>query len=202
MSSKETAEAILMVIKRLFKWLFFILLATLLVFLAIYAYTKIEEHYKNRPKFVAELKGVHLGEKFQDFMFRNAGFVIDTARKKTNDVIYYGNNEKSLTVAISDNKVVRVIYGCMDKLEYTSINGIECRSSGDSILSKYDSKVRVQCIKDRSNSDYLIYRVYDAVGFGIRYHVVSNEVMAFDIAAQGELTKLDGFMNTNWTSCE
>lgn len=203
MSSKETAEAILMVIKKIGKWLFFAVLAIALIGLAFYAYGKIEEYYKNRPKVVSSLVGIELGEKFQDFMFRNAGFVIDVDNeKKSIDVVYYRNKEKSTTVAIGNNKVVRVIYGCLEKYDYMSINGIDCRSSGDEIMNKYDKEIRVQCLKDKSDANYLSYRVYDAIEFGIRYHILSNEVLAFDISNQAELGNLDGLMNRKWTACE
>ena len=203
MSSKETAEAILIVIKRLGKWIALFALALVLIFLALYAYNKVDEYYKNRPQLVKSLKGIELGEKFQTFMFRNAGFVLDSDRnKKATDVIYYDNKEKSTAVAIEDNKVVRVLYGCMEKFEYSSVNGIDCRSTGDGVFDKYEKDIRVQCLRDKGDGNYLNYRVYDAVVFGIRYHVVSNEVVAFDIATPVELKNSEGFMNKKWTACE
>lgn len=203
MSSKETAEAILIVVKRLGKWLALLVSLLLLIFLALYAYIKVEEYYKNLPQLVKSLAGIELDEKFQNFMFRNAGFVLDADRnKKTTDVIYYDNKEKSTAVAIRDNKVVRVLYGCMEKFEYTSVNGIDCRSTGDGVFVKYEKDIRVQCQRDKGDSNYLNYRVYDAIKFGIRYHVVSNEVVAFDIATPAELQNSDGFINKKWTACE
>jgi hypothetical protein len=203
MSAKDTAEAILIVIKRIGKWIAYFAVAIVLIFLVFYAYNKIEEYYQNRPQLVRSIKGIDLDEKFHDFMFRNAGFVLDADRnKKANGVVYYDNKEKSTTVAIEDAKVVRVIYGCTEKFEYTSINGIDCRSSGDSVFVKYDKEIRVQCLKDRADGNFLNYRVYDAIKFGVRYHVVSNEVVAFDIANPAEFNNSEGFMNKKWTACE
>lgn len=203
MSSKETAEAILMVIKRIGKWIAVTVLAILLIYLAIYAYNKVEEHYQNRPKITESLNGIELGEKFQDFMFRNAGFILDVDRnKKTSDVVYYDNKEKFLTVKIAGSKVVGVLYACMEKYEYTSINGIDCRSSGDNVFKKFDKEIRVQCLKDKSDNNYLNYRVYDAIKYGVRYHVVSNAVVAFDIANSNDFKDAGGFMNKNWSACE
>ncbi len=203
MSSKETAEAIIIVLKRLMKWFFAFAVFFLLVIISFYGYSQIDAYYKNRPQIVQSLKGIELGEKFKDFMFRNAGFVLDVDRnKRVADVIYYDNQEKSIAVAIGDNRVVRVLYGCMEKFENTSINGIECRSSGDSVFMKYDKAIRVQCLRDKNDSNYLNYRVYDSVKFGVRYHVVSNEVVAFDVASPSDFEKLEGFMNAKWTECE
>lgn len=203
MSSKETAEAILMVIKRIGKWIAVTALALLLLYLAFYTYNKVEDYYQNRPKIVESLKGIELGEKYSDFMFRNAGFIMDVERNKKNiDVVYYDNKEKSLSIAFADNKVVRVLYQCMDKNEYTSINGIDCRSSGDNVFKKYEKEIRVQCLKDKSNSSHVYYRVYDAINYGVRYHVVSNEVVAIDVNNPNDFKKADGYLNINWTSCE
>jgi hypothetical protein len=203
MSSKETAEAILIVIKRIGKWIAVTVLALLLIFFVIYVYNKVEEYYKNRPQIVGRINGIELGERFQDFMFRNAGFILDADRnKKTTEVVYYDNKEKSTTVGIVGNKVVRVLYGCMEKYEYTSINGIDCHSSGDSVFNKFDKEIRVQCLKDKSDSNYLNYRVYDSIKYGVRYHVVSNEVVALDIANSNEFKNTDGFINEKWSVCE
>jgi hypothetical protein len=203
MSSKETAEAILIVIKRIGKWIAATILAILLFYLALYAYNKVEEYYQNRPKIVESLKGIGLGEKYSDFMFRNAGFILDVDRNKRNtDITYYENKEKSLTVAIVDGKVVRILYACNDKSEFISINGINCRSSGDDVFKKFDREILVQCLKDKSNSSHVSYRVYDAINYGVRYHVVSNEVIAIDVNNPNEFKKTDGYLYKNWSSCE
>jgi hypothetical protein len=203
MSSKETAEAIFIVLKRVMKWVGALALIFVLIVMSFYGYSELDAYYKNRPQLVKNLKGIELGEKFQTFMFRNAGFVLDSDRnKKATDVIYYDNKEKSTAVAIEDNKVVRVLYGCMEKFEYSSVNGIDCRSTGDGVFDKYEKDIRVQCLRDKGDGNYLNYRVYDAVAFGIRYHVVSNEVVAFDIATPAELKNSEGFMNKKWTACE
>lgn len=203
MSSKETAEAILLVFKKLGKWILIALLVLMLLFLGLFAYDRIESYYKNRPQVVVKLKGIELGERFEDFMFRNSGFVLDEERnQKASQQVFYENKDKSTFVRIESGKVIRVVYKCTGERDYTNVNGIECGASGDEVLSKYDKKVNVKCLKDKSSSDYLKYRVYDAMEFGVRYHVVANEIVAFDVASAVEISKLDGHMNTNWTSCE
>ncbi len=203
MSTKEAAEAIIIVIKRMGKWILLIFLFLFLVFLVFWAYSKIESYYQNRPQVVGGLKGIALGEKFQDFMFRNSGFVLDgDVNKKIDDVIYYHNKEKSVTVRVDDDKVVRVLYACLEKYDSTEVNGIDCGSLGDKILDNYGKEIQVQCLKQKSDESYLKYRVYDAVKYGIRYHVVSNQVIAFDVSSPAELGNLEGFMRKKWTTCE
>lgn len=203
MSSKETAEAILLVIKKIGKWILLASLFLISIFLVLLAYSKIETHYQNRPKVVGSLKGIALGERFQDFMFRNSGFAIDVdANKKVDDTPYYRNKEKSITVKVDDDKVVRVLYACVEKYDSTEVNGIDCGSLGDKILENYGKEIQVQCLKQKSDESYLKYRVYDSIKYGIRYHVVSNEVIAFDISSPAELDNLEGFMRKNWTACE
>jgi hypothetical protein len=200
MSANETAEAILIVLKKIGKWLAVAVAALLLIYLAFYAYVKIEDHYENRPKLITSLNGIELGERFQDFMFRNAGFALDEDRKT--DIVYFRNKEKSTTVAIADNKVARILYACKEEYDYKSVNGIDCRSSGDDVFRKYDKEIRVQCLKDKSDSNYMNYRVYEAIKYGVRYHVVSNEVVAFDVVGSNELENTDGFINKNWSVCQ
>jgi hypothetical protein len=202
MSSKETAEAILLVIKRIGKWIFLFSLVLFLLGLLFLAYTRIENYYQNLPQVVDKLKGISLGEKFEDFMFRNPGFVAEVERnKKSNDQSFYENKDKSTLVRIKDNKVERILYKCLGENDYTDVNGVRCRASGDDIFIKHEKKVTVKCLRDKSSADYLRYRVYDVFEFGIRYHVVGNEIVAFDVANSVELNNLESSMNSNWASC-
>lgn len=200
MSAKETAEAILIVLKKIGKWiLILVLIVSFLVSLFI-AYVKLNEYLENRPKVINQLKDINLGEKFSDFMFKNPGFIQikDVENSEANEE-NYENKNSSLTVAFIDKLVTQVTYICKSSYEYTSINGIVCGSSGDLILDKYGKDVRVQCLKDKSDKNYTSYRVYDVVKYGIRQHVVSNVVQAFMIASPKDL---EGYTGINWTSCE
>ncbi len=200
MSSKETAEVILIVFKKIGKWiLIFILFISLALSLFI-AYDKLNQYFKNRPEIVSQLKEIKLGDKFSDLMFKNPGFV-----RVENDEIakfneeYYENKNTSLTVTIKDKLVSQVNYICKESSEYTSINGISCGSSGDLILEKYGNDVRVQCLKNKSDKFYASYRVYDVVRYGVRHHVVSNSIKGFMIVGANDLV---GYTGINWTTCE
>jgi len=77
MEKNERAEAILIVIKRISKWILLSVLglATLALFvgLGIYMY----KEWEDRPKVVLELKGIAIGEKLNDVLFRNPGLKLD-----------------------------------------------------------------------------------------------------------------------------
>ena len=202
MSSKETADAILIVFKKVGKWIVVFSFILLLIFFAIHAQNKIRDYYQNRPQIVDSLKGIELGEKFQDFMFRNEGFVLKMDEKKSDDVRNYSNKEKSLTVRVEDDKVVRVVYQCNEDYDSFDLNGIDCGSVGDKVLEKYGKELHANCLKEKTNDDYLKYRVYDAVKYGVRYHIISNKVRAFDISNPAVLGNPEGFMMKKfWTSC-
>lgn len=202
MSSKETADAILIVIKKVGKWIVIFAFILLLIFLALHAQNKIRDYYQNRPQIVDSLKGVKLGEKFQDFMFRNEGFALEADEKKIDAVRNYSNKEKSLTVRVEDDKVVRVVYQCNEKYDSFDLNGIDCGSVGDTVLEKYGKELHTNCLKEKNNDDYLKYRVYDAVKYGVRYHIISNKVRAFDISNPAVLGNPEGFMMKKfWTPC-
>lgn len=203
MSSKETAEAILLVIKKIGKWIFIAAMILLFLFLIFIGYSKVESYYQNRPQIVDKIKGIKLGERFDDFMFRNSGFVFNEERnKKANQPVFYENKDKSTLVRIENGTVIRILYKCSGVSDYTEVNGVVCGASGDEVFSKYEKGVNVKCLKDKSSDDYLKYRVYDAVKFGVRYHVVANEIVAFDIANPVEINNLEANMNSNWASCE
>ena len=203
MSSKETAEAILIVLRKVGKWIALSALALVSIFLGFYAYTQIEEHYKNRPQIVMSLKGIELEMKFQEFMFRHEGFVLDVVKNKdAKDITYYKNKEKFTTVGINNSKVVYVSFSCSEGYEYTSVNGISCDTSGDIVLDKYENSIRVQCLKNKNDENYLRLRIYDSEKFGIRHYLLSNKVLAFVIASPAELSNNESFINRNWTACE
>ena len=200
MSTNESAEAVIIVLKRIGKWILFASLSMVAMLLLVIAYEQINLYIQNRPKVVNELKGIVIGEKFSDFMFKNPNYSeAKESPKIGNGETYYENLKERLGVVIKDYFVSEVTYICNDSYEYTSVNGISCDSLGDSILEKYGSDVRVQCLKNKSDKDYTSYRVYDAVKFGVRHHVFSNHVKAFHIVKHEELKDATG---VKWGSCE
>ena len=201
MSSKETADAILIVFKKLGKWIVVFAFILALIFFVLYAFKKIEDYYQNRPQIIESLQGIKLGEKFQDFMFRNADFILDMDEKKSDDIRHYSNKEKSITVRVEDVKVVRVVYKCNEKYDSFELNGIDCGLVGDKVLEKYGKELHTHCLKEKNNDDYLKYRVYDAIKYGVRYHIISNKVRAFDISNPASFGSAEGFMMKSWTPC-
>lgn len=200
MSANETAEAIIIVIKRLAKWIIIGLLLIALLVGLIIGYFQVEYYYKNRPQSVTSIKGISLGDKLSDALFKNPGFSIDEAASKEDGWgIVYENRESRVYFRVMDGKIFTAGYFCKSEYEYTTINGISCGDTGDRLVEKYGNDLRVQCLRDKKDKQYLNYRVYDISRFGIRHLVINNKVAAFDAIPQVELEQATG---KNWGPCD
>ncbi len=200
MSANETAEAIIIVIKRLAKWAFIGLLLIAFFIGLIIGYFQIESYYKNRPQLVTSIKGISLGDKLSDALFKNPGFSIDeAASKKDGESTIYRNKETRVDLDVKDDRIVAVSYFCKSEFDYTSVNGISCHDTGDRLVEKYGNDLKVQCLRDKKDKLYLNYRVYDISRFGIRHHVFNNKVAAFYASMPAELEEATG---VNWGSCD
>jgi hypothetical protein len=169
------------------------------IFLIYSIYEAIRTYINNQPEIVTKLENIEIGQKFEDFMFKNSGFEIDTKERKIEDEIYYSrkaeNQQNYASVTIKDNKVLRVLLQCNDSYDLTTVNGIGCHSYGETIIEKFGQLVNIQCLKDKNNENYLKYRVYDVKKYGVRYHLISNQIIAFSIAPTNDFTHI------NWTNC-
>ena len=186
------------------RWLKFIAISISLIILISligFTYEKITTYLKNKPKLMTEFVNIELNQNFEDFMFRNSGFIIEKSTDKkeneneTDYIRKIDSPQQYTSVTIRDNKVLRIFSHCQDSYDQTSINGIECYASGDMILNKFNDLVNVQCLKDKTNEMYFSLRVYDVEKYGVRYHLVSNRVLAFSINSSNEFKKL------RWTKC-
>lgn len=201
MSANETAEAIWIVIKRIFKWIFLIVLSIALFFGTLIGYEKIKQNYEQMPKLLNKLMDIEIGMKFEDFMFKHPGFALEKDSKVKENVEDYVNEKSSLYVKLIDKMVARVIYACKQEFDISEVSGVLCGSKGDLIFERYGKKVRVQCLKDKNDPQYLTNRVYDIPEYAIRYHVVANEVVAFDVSTANLLGDTNSFVNARWANC-
>lgn len=74
MSAHETAEAILLVIKRIAKWLFFGAMLVTAVITSLYGGKILLIKYEDRPRLVTSIGDVTLGDKLNDVLFRQPDF--------------------------------------------------------------------------------------------------------------------------------
>ena len=91
MKSNETAEAILIVLKTVGKWLLYAALLVLVLGLVFFAYVKLDDYIKNKPKVISEFKNIALGEKLSDVKFKIADLVLhekDDQSVKDDKTIY------------------------------------------------------------------------------------------------------------------
>ena len=205
MSANETAEAILIVIKRLAKWAAYGVLGIVGVgaFIAVsvwgygrYSKISIEQF---RPQVVSSLKGIGIGDRWSDVVFRHGEFLVQKKAKvrKYEDEVDYLNKEKNILVSVRNGLVFSVMYECGADRGSTDLNGVHCGDSGDDILKQFGSKVRVLCGTDDESKMYM--RVYDVVEFGTRFQLIINKVAALIVADKEELRSWVGF---NWDLCK
>ena len=200
MTPSEYSEAALIVIKRLLKWIGWLIGGALAIGFVFALYIGINEWQEKRPQLITLHQGITLGDKYSDFMFKNPGFVVEV--QSDNDSAgeqFYNNDEKRLSVTIRDGIVSGIKYFCNKNSDLLSVNGIRCESSGDEILSKYSNKVRILCKKDKSLEDHLSYRVFDSIAHGVRYLVKSNAVVGFFVVSEKDL---EGYVGKSWVPCE
>ena len=200
MSANERAEAFLMVIKRLAKWVAIGVAGVLALVLIGLGFYDAKDSYDKRPKVVDEFNGIKLGEKVQDFIFKNPEFIIDDDALKFegDDKVFYVNKNKSTYAAVSGGKVVEITYVCRESLDYTDVGEVRCHSSGELIASRFKKDVLIFCLKDKSDSRYAKYRLYKVSKYGVTYHLYSNSVDAFNVESISEAKK--GI--ANWGGCE
>lgn len=190
-------------IKKSLKWLFAISIVFSMLIgiiaLGIYLFYEI----KDKPKIEADLKGVTIGEKISDVLFKSDGYKIVNSIKNENGTlpknneIAYENQSSRLLVRFENNKVESILYNCSQDYEYTVISKISCGDSSEKIKQRFGDDIRVLCHmnKDlRSNS-----RVYDAIDYGIRFHLFYNKVEAITIFRPEKLAQLVGI---NWSKCD
>jgi hypothetical protein len=178
MDSKEKAEVIIIVIKRIAKWILYALGATVLLALVLYGYLTYTSYISNKPKLITGINGIELGNKVSDVLFRETGFKKTILSKKDlfGDVLYE-NLETSTSFRVMDNIVVAVYQLCKVESEYTSLNDISCLSSnGYSISDKYGNDLLIKCSTDKTYAHYIEHRNYIVPKYGIKYILLSNKV--------------------------
>jgi hypothetical protein len=200
MSANERAEAFLLVIKRLAKWAAIGIAGLLMLVLIFYVYTEAKDYYDNRPKVVTEVKGIILGEKLNDVIFKVDGFVLE---KDQTDLAEgesrYANNDLKLYMRVINGRANIISYECKEESDNYSINGIACFSTGESVAEKFGAELRVRCMKDKESERHQKLRVYEVGKFGVRYHLWFNKVRAFTVTAP---SNMDVWSSKNWIECE
>ena len=181
-------------------WIIMKLTISIVTIILIFSiYDAIRSHIKNQPEVITKLENIEIGQKFEDFMFKNSGFEIEKKEIQIEDEIYYSrkaeNQQNYASVTIKNNRVSNIVLQCKEFYDSLTVNGIRCDSYGETIIEKFGHLVHIQCLKDKNNENYLKYRVYDVEKYGVRYYLISNQVIAFGIAP------INDFTNVNWTSC-
>lgn len=215
--------------KKIFLWpLAVVVVLSLVGGIVAYAY----KQYEERPKVPSEFKGIQLGEKFQDAIFKHgkaereeaevaeffARYIVEhesekgtpsfeekaKAYKKAKDALAEAIAKRStdggywfgaVYVNIKNNKIDFIAHNCKnDSYDGTELNGIRCGSTGDEILNKFGSDVRVLCSMEKNG----LRRAYDVVKYGTRYYLDKNTVHQMAIFPPAAL---ESNVGKNWDKC-
>ncbi len=160
------------------------------------------EKWEQRPRVVTSLEGIAVGEKLSDVIFKHGPFEKEEKQadsiRKYQDEEQYRNKDKNLSISVRAGIVGVVYYGCNKETDYTSMNKISCRDSGDKISELFGDKVRILCATKKDEYRQFL-RVYDVVAYGTRYLLWQNEVRTLIIADKKEL---ESFVGVNWDKCD
>lgn len=118
------------------------------------------------------------------------------ASKKVRNGEYWFGSDR---VTIKNNLVADIFYRCDSAIgDFTAVNQIGCGASGDEILAKFGSDVRILCAAKQRDGDGPS-RVYDVIKYGTRYYLTTNSVEAILVATP---STLKSYVGLNWDRCK
>ena len=176
-----------------------------------WVYSSISDYYASKPKVISSLHGLTLGEKFSDVEFK---LPLKKQARQWNpedmieyDVVDQKNREISFD---KNNKLIALGETCTEDKGpnaplFESINGIGCGATSDDIVNRYGKgEVRIQCpskaqLDERKDDKEIKFRVYDAIDYGVRYHLGNNYMFAITITTP---STLKGWSGKNWIPCD
>lgn len=173
-------------------------LGFVVLLVAVIAVVTGHEKWQDRLQVVTALESISLGERMSDVVFRHGQFKQDSSDSETDGSERFVSDEKRMAVYVRAGIVEKVVYICKDEMDYASAGKVFCGKSGETILDRYGSAIRVQCpIKKESDLDH-VRRVYDATDFGVRYFLQQNKVIGFAVMDKQRLAEAVGI---NWIAC-
>lgn len=196
MSANETAEAILIVIRRLFKWGAIGLLGIGAVSTIAWAVMWGYGEWEGRPQLVTQLMGIGIGDKESDVVFKLGEFrQLPRSDKNIREgETVYASDEQRISFAERGGTVFIVQYSCKTDYDYGALNGIRCGDTGEDIFRRFGKAVRVLCSKDGERKSE---RMYDVFELGTRYGLSKNKVELFQVASPESLR-----VSANWVPCK
>jgi len=153
--------------------------------------------YKSNPYEITELYGIKIGDKLSDVLFKNEGIVADNERSDKDylsfkDAFYNVNKQIPTRFFKTTNGLVKEIrIECQKDDVSTEIATIKCNDSGEVILDKFGTDVKILCriINDEKKVKQRIYEVYKyRLRFGLEY----NKVTMFQVS------DVDSFISSSY----
>jgi hypothetical protein len=178
----------------------FIVFLPIILFALIQGYESFNSYLDNKPKKITSLHGVSLGDSLSDVKFK-LGVVFDKEVSGIWESKVYLTDNKNLLYEFSDQDRLKTIgQRCVDEkknsINIQSINGISCNANGDQVLEKYGKEsIRILCHKTSTENS----RAYDAIDYGIRHILDSDQVGLIYIKTPEDLKTLVG---KTWIPCD
>ena len=157
------------------------------------------EKWQARPRVIAAIGPIAVGESWSDVVFKVGKFeqAKDLGATLYEDDARYSHESLPLTVTVRQGHVRYVVYHCTRNAElYGAFNGVRCGDDGNKVTQLFGAGVRVLCQKESDSS--FNFRVYDVVEYGTRFVMSENKVRAIAVAAPRELQAAFGI---NWVPC-
>ena len=191
MKSKEKAEAILMILKRIIFWLFLSFFIVISLFF-LFIYISIPSHKADsQPKTITEINGILLDQSLSDFLFKNDGFkkekLVEQDGKESEKLKAY-SNERYFVVFVNQ-RVDEIHDSCKNLLVGEElVNGVGCNDSLDKIKSVYKDQLKIYCGPEN-------IRVAIPNENKVTYILEKNKVKSIDV-----LNKT--YIDKNWVDCK
>lgn len=208
MSAHETAEAILLVIKRIAKWLFFGALIVMAVIAALYGGKILLEEYEDRPRLVTSIGNVTLGDKLNDVLFREPDFKQDIdyealAKQYGGVQVTPAKPPDWSKFSAEDIKAIRE--GDLRRVSDAGLNLlIAAASKSEGTVSPLDGKVENKSISYTSKSSSRAIQIRDgrvtSIGYPCNERSDYTSVGGIQCGASGEVV-FDRFKNAVKVQC-
>lgn len=168
---------------------------------AVFAgYDFLGKYLESHPRLVDTLQGVRVGEKFSDAVFRMGQFEqVPTGNGGAygDDALYY-QAERRLFLRVREGMIEGIGYSCRPEGEQASVNGIACGDTGEALLKRFGSDLRILCFDDRDQRGLKNQRAYDVPRYGLRYRLYLNQVISLYVTEPARLAVSAG---ERWVEC-
>lgn len=189
--------------RKILKILALMLGSVVLLFALVLGADSLISKYNNRPVLTTEFRGVKVGEKLKDFVFKsgaikNIDWVNKNPEKYPLEIDGSYNLKTNGDSAMVSNGIVETVEHVCSENSYddTSLIGIKCEDTGEDVIERFNGLVEVAC-PDKGEKFLDPYentvRIYSVNKFGVQYFLFENHVKALFLSTAGSLKPAKGY---------